>query len=64
MKAIVTLKLKLETTQQASQALCQAQRAYVIALNHTSQLAFDNQVFNSFALHHITYRGVRELTMP
>jgi hypothetical protein len=45
---------------QASQALCQTRRAYVIALNHTSQPAFDKQVFNSLALHHITYRDVCE----
>src|SRR4030095_9838287 len=62
MKATLTLKIKLEATQQASQALCQTQRAYVVALNHTSQLAFDKQVFNPIALHHITYRDVRELT--
>ena len=62
MKATLTLKIKLEATQQASQALCQTQRAYVVALNHTSQLAFDKQVFNPVALHHITYRDVRELT--
>jgi hypothetical protein len=29
---------------QASQALCQTRRAYVIAINHTSQPAFDKQI--------------------
>jgi putative transposase len=62
MKATLTLKIKLEVTEQASQSLSDAQKAYVVALNHTSQVAFEKQAFNSVALHHITYRDVREMT--
>src|SRR5262249_24366080 len=38
------------------------QKAYVVALNQTSGVAFEKKVFNSVALHHITYRDVRELS--
>jgi hypothetical protein len=62
MKATVTLKIKLETTEQAALSLSETQKAYLVALNHTSGVAFDKKVFNSVALHHITYRDVRELT--
>src|SRR6266508_104726 len=62
MKATLTLKIKLETTEQAAQSLSETQKAYVVALNQTSGVAFDKKVFNSVALHHITYRDVRELT--
>ncbi len=62
MKATVTLKIKIETTQQAAQSLSETQKAYVVALNHTSQVAFDKQIFNSVALHHITYRDMRDVT--
>ena len=62
MKATVTLKIKLETTEQAAQSLSETQKAYVVALNQTSGVAFEKKVFNSVALHHITYRDVRELT--
>jgi len=62
MKATVTLKIKLETTEQAAQSLSETRKAYVVALNHTSQVAVEKKVFNSVALHHVTYRDVRELT--
>jgi hypothetical protein len=62
MKSTVTLKIKLETTEQAALSLSETQKAYLVALNHTSGVAFDKKVFNSVALHHITYRDVRELT--
>jgi IS605 OrfB family transposase len=62
MKATVTLKIKLETTEQASQSLSETGKAYVVALNHASQVAFEKQIFNSVALHHVTYQDVRELT--
>ena len=62
MKATVTLKIKLETTEQAAQSLSETQKAYVVALNHTSDIAFGKKIFNSVALHHITYRDVRDLT--
>jgi putative transposase len=62
MKATVTLKVKLETTAEAAQSLLKTQAAYVIALNKTSEVAFAQHVFNSVALHHITYRDVRALT--
>src|SRR5262245_48522952 len=62
MKATVTLKIKLETTEHAAQSLSETQQAYLVALNQTSGVAFDKKVFNSVALHHITYRDVRELT--
>src|SRR6266511_2923618 len=62
MKSTVTLKIELETTGQASQSLSETQQAYVVALNHTSQVAFEKKIFNSVALHHVTYRDVREIT--
>jgi len=62
MKATVTLKIKLETTEQVSQSLSETQKAYVVALNHASKLAFEKKVFNPVALHHITYQDVREST--
>src|SRR5262245_48437327 len=62
MKATVTLKIKLETTEHAAQSLSETQQAYLVALNQTSGVAFDKKIFNSVALHHITYRDVRELT--
>jgi len=62
MKVTLTLKIKLETTEQASQSLSETRSAYAVALDHTSQVAFEQQVFNSVALHHITYRDVRDIT--
>src|SRR5499427_10037800 len=62
MKAIVTLKIKLEANEQSSRSLSETQKAYIVALNHSSKVAFEKKVFNSVALHHITYRDVRELT--
>jgi hypothetical protein len=62
MKATVTLKIKLETTEQAALSLSETQKAYLVALIHTSGVAFEKKVFNSVALHHITYWDVRELT--
>jgi IS605 OrfB family transposase len=62
MKATLTLKIKLETTEQAAQSLSETQKAYAIALNRTSEVAFEQKVFNPVALHHITYRDMRELT--
>jgi putative transposase len=62
MKATLTLKIKLETTEQVAQSLSETQNAYAIALNRTSDVAFEQKVFNSTALHHITYRDMRELT--
>lgn len=62
MKAIVTLKIKLEATEQSSRSLSETQKAYIVALNHASKVAFEKKVFNSVALHHITYQDVRELT--
>ncbi|HZF40909.1 MAG TPA: zinc ribbon domain-containing protein [Blastocatellia bacterium] len=56
------MKIKLETTDQASQSLSETEKAYVVALNHTSQVAFEKKAFNSVALHHVTYRDVREVT--
>jgi len=41
MKATVTLKIKLEMTEQAAQSLSETQKAYLVALNHTSGVAFD-----------------------
>src|SRR5215510_5336896 len=61
MKATLTLKIKLEANEQASLSLSETQKAYVVALNHTSQVAFEKKVFNSVALHHLTYRDVRQV---
>jgi IS605 OrfB family transposase len=62
MKATVTLKIKLEATEQVSQFLSETRKAYVVALNHTSQVAFEKHIFNSVALHHLSYRDLRDLT--
>ena len=62
MKATVTFKIKLETTEQTAQSLMKTRKAYVVALNHTSDVAFGKKVFNPVALHHITYQDVRGLT--
>ncbi len=62
MKVTLTLKIKLETAEQASKSLSETQKAYAVALDHTSQVAFEKQVFNSVALNHITYRDVRDIT--
>ena len=62
MKATATLKIKLELTTEAAQSLLKTQAAYVVALNKTSEVAFAQHVFNSVALHHITYKDVRALT--
>jgi putative transposase len=62
MKATVTLKIKLEATERSSRSLSETQKAYIVALNHASKVAFEKKVFNSVALHHITYQDVRELT--
>jgi putative transposase len=62
MKATVTLKIKLEATEQSSRSLSETQKAYIVALNHSSKVAFEKKVFNSVTLHHITYQDVRELT--
>src|SRR5262245_15109918 len=62
MKATVTLKIKLVATDQSSRSLSETQKAYIVALNHASNVAFEKKVFNSVALHHVTYRDVRELT--
>jgi putative transposase len=62
MKATVTLKIKLETTEQVSCSLFEARKAYATALNHTFDAAFEKKVFNSVALHHVTYQDVRMMT--
>src|SRR5262245_17335679 len=62
MKATVTLKIKLVATDQSSRSLSETQKAYIVALNHASNVAFEKKVFNSVALHHVTYQDVRELT--
>src|SRR6266545_1236826 len=62
MKVTLTLKIKLETAEQASKSLSETQKAYAVALDHTSQVAFEKQVYNSVALHHITYQDVRDMT--
>src|SRR5262245_21619805 len=62
MNATVTLKIKLEAAEQSSRFLSETQKAYIVALNHASKVAFEKKVFNSVALHHITYQDVRELT--
>src|SRR5262245_4185839 len=62
MKVTLTLQIKLETTDKASQSHSETQKAYALALEHTSQVASEQQVITSVALHHITYRDVRNMT--
>jgi IS605 OrfB family transposase len=47
MKATLTLKMKLEITEAASNSLLETQKAHVVALNQTSDVAFEKKVFNS-----------------
>jgi tetratricopeptide (TPR) repeat protein len=62
MKATATLKVKLAVTAEVVQSLQETNAAYVVALNSTSQVAFEQKVFNSVALHHVTYRDVKAAT--
>ena len=45
MRVTVTLKVKLETTEHVSQSIAEAQKAYAMALNHTSDVAFEKKVW-------------------
>lgn len=62
MKATTTLKVKLQVTEEVAQSLKETNAAYVVALNSTSQVAFEKKIFNSVALHHVTYRDVKAAT--
>ena len=62
MKATATLKVKLQVTPEVAQSLKETKAAYVVALNSTSQVAFGKKIFNSVALHHVTYRDVKTAT--
>lgn len=62
MQATVTLKVKLSIRDEDLAALRSMQAAYVIALNSTSDVAFEKKCKNTVALHHLTYQTVREQT--
>jgi IS605 OrfB family transposase len=62
MKITATLRIKLMVSPETAEALEKTQAAYVQALNQTSTVAFERSVKNPVALHHMTYRDVREAT--
>lgn len=62
MQATATVKLKLDVTAQVSELLSETQAAYVRALNLTSAVAYEKRCKNAVALHHLTYRDVRDAT--
>lgn len=62
MKAVATLRIKLDLTPEADAKLTATRRAYVDALNRTSAAAFDGKITSGVTLHHATYKDVREAT--
>ena len=62
MQVTATVKLKLDVTAQVSETLSETRAAYVRALNLTSAVAHQRRCKNAVALHHLTYRDVREAT--
>ncbi|MCI0489675.1 MAG: transposase [Blastocatellia bacterium] len=62
MKATATVKVKLSIRDEDIPTLESTQAAYTKALNETSKVAFDTGVINAVALHHFTYKAMREAT--
>ena len=62
MKAVATLRIKLDMTPETDAKLTATRRAYVDALNRTSAVAFDGKITSGVTLHHATYRDVRVAT--
>jgi predicted transposase len=62
MQSTVTLKIKLDVRKDDALALDLTRAAYAQALNETSGVAFAQSVSHPFALHHLTYLTIRELT--
>jgi putative transposase len=62
MKTVATLRIKLDLTPEVSAKLAETRSAYVVALNLTSAVAFDQKIKGGVALHHATYRDVRAAT--
>ena len=62
MKAVVTLRIKLDLTPDVDAKLTATRRAYVEALNRTSAVAFDGKIASGVTLHHATYKDIREAT--
>lgn len=62
MQITATVRTKLTTTSEITEVLSRTSAAYLQALNQTSAVAFEKKVRNPVALHHLTYREVREST--
>jgi putative transposase len=62
MKTTTTLRIKLDMAPDASAKLDETRRAYLVALNLTSAVAFKDKITSGITLHHATYRVVREAT--
>lgn len=61
-KTTVTLRIKLDMAAAAATRLDETRRAYVVALNLTSAVAFGGKITSGVSLHHATYRDVRAAT--
>jgi len=62
MKAVATLRIKLDLTPEAAAKLAATRAAYVAALNRTSAVAFDRKITSGATLHHATYGDVKAAT--
>ena len=61
----LSMKFKLKTNAQDKEALLATMFAYNAACNFVSQFAFQNKVFNNYALHHACYQQIRtEFHLP
>ena len=56
----LTLKLKLIHEVDQKEELLKLMRLYNQACNYVSQIAFQEQEFRSYPLHHLTYKQIRE----
>ena len=56
----LTLKLKLIHFVDQKEELLQLMRLYNSACNYVSEIAFKEQEFRSYPLHHLTYKKIRE----
>jgi putative transposase len=62
MKTVATLRIKLDMTPEVASKLDATRTAYVVALNMTSAVAFDQHIKGGIDLHHATYHDVRKAT--
>jgi len=60
LEAVRTVVCKLQTSEEEAEKLLETLKAFRDACNHISKVAYERRVFNPVALHHFTYRDVRE----